>query len=36
MLFLVDSMIGNVARKLQLPGYDSEYDSDFGDLKYLK
>lgn len=36
MLFLVDSMLGNVARELQSLGYDSEYDSDFGDLKYLK
>jgi uncharacterized protein with PIN domain len=36
MLFLVDSMLGNVARKLQLLGYDSEYDSDFGDLKILE
>ena len=36
MLFLVDSMLGNVARKLQLLGYDTEYKSDIGDLKLLE
>jgi uncharacterized protein with PIN domain len=29
-------MFGNVARKLQLLGYDSKYDSDFGDSKILE
>lgn len=36
MLFLVDSMLGNVARKLQLLGYDSKYDSDIEDLKIIE
>ena len=36
MLFLVDSMLGNVARKLQLLGYDTEYYSDIKDLKLLE
>jgi uncharacterized protein with PIN domain len=29
-------MLGNVARKLQLLGYDTEYYSDIGDLKLLE
>ena len=36
MLFLVDSMLGNVARKLQLFGYDSKYDSGIDDLKIIE
>ena len=36
MLFLVDSMLGNVARKLQLLGYDSKYDSGIGDSKIIE
>jgi len=36
MLFLVDGMLGNIARKLQLLGYDSEYLSDVDDLKLIK
>jgi uncharacterized protein with PIN domain len=36
LLFLVDSMLGNVAKKLQLLGYDTEYKSDFQDLKLLE
>lgn len=36
MLFLVDSMLGNIARKLQLLGYDSEYYSDIDDLKLIQ
>lgn len=36
MLFLVDSMLGNVAKKLQLLGYDTEYKSDYDDLKLLE
>lgn len=35
MLFLVDAMLGNVARKLQLLGFDSEY-SDIDDLKLIE
>jgi len=33
LLFLVDSMLGNIAKKLQLLGYDSEYYSNIDDLK---
>lgn len=36
MLFLVDSMLGNVARKLQLLGYDSKYDSNISDSKIIE
>ena len=35
-MFLVDSMIGNVAKKLRLFGYDTIYKSDFDDLKLLE
>lgn len=36
MLFLVDAMLGNVARKLQLFGFDSEYKSNIEDLELIK
>ncbi len=36
MLFLVDAMLGNVARKLRLFGFDSEYFSDIDDLKLIE
>jgi len=36
MLFLVDAMLGNIAKKLQLFGFDSEYFSDIDDSKLIK
>jgi len=36
LLFLVDAMLGNVARKLQLFGFDSEYKSNIDDLELIK
>jgi hypothetical protein len=36
MLFLVDGMLGNVAKKLLLFGYDTEYFSDMDDLELIK
>lgn len=36
MLFLVDGMLGNVARKLQLFGFDSEYHSDMDDFELIE
>jgi uncharacterized protein with PIN domain len=36
MLFLVDGMLGNVAKKLLLLGYDTEYFSDMNDLKLIQ
>lgn len=36
MLFLVDAMLGNVARKLQLFGFDSEYKSNIEDFELIK
>ncbi len=30
-IFFVDAMLGNVAKKLRLFGYDSEYSSDIND-----
>jgi len=36
LLFLIDAMLGNIARKLQLLGYDSEYHSDIDDLKLIE
>ena len=36
LLFLVDAMLGNIARKLQLLGFDSEYHSDIDDLKLIE
>ncbi|MFB5620074.1 MAG: Mut7-C RNAse domain-containing protein [Nitrosopumilus sp.] len=36
MLFLVDAMLGNVARKLQLIGFDSEYKSNIDDLQLIE
>jgi len=34
--FFVDSMLGNIARKLRLLGYDSQYFSDIDDEKLIK
>jgi len=36
MLFLVDGMLGNIAKKLRLFGFDSEYFSDIDDSKLIK
>ena len=36
MLFLVDSMLGNIAKKLRLFGFDSEYFSDIDDLELIE
>jgi len=36
MLFIVDAMLGNVARKLRLLGFDSTYFSDIDDSDLLK
>ena len=36
MLFLVDAMLGNIAKKLRLLGYDSEYFSDIDDSKLIE
>jgi len=36
MLFLVDAMLGNVAKKLRLFGFDSEYFSDIDDSKLIE
>jgi len=36
MLFFVDAMLGNIAKKLRLLGFDSEYFSDIDDLKLLE
>ena len=36
MLFLVDGMLGNVAKKLRLLGYDAEYFSNIDDLKLVQ
>jgi uncharacterized protein with PIN domain len=33
--FFVDAMLGNIARKLRLLGYDSQYFSDIGDEKLI-
>lgn len=35
MLFLADAMLGNVAKKLRLLGYDTEYFSDIDDSKLI-
>lgn len=35
MLFLADAMLGNVAKKLRLLGYDAEYFSDIDDSKLI-
>jgi len=35
MLFLVDAMLGNIAKKLRLLGFDSEYVSDIDDFKLI-
>jgi len=34
-LFFVDAMLGNIARKLRLLGYDSQYFSDIDDEKLI-
>jgi len=36
MLFFVDAMLGNIAKKLRLLGFDSEYSSDVGDSELLE
>jgi len=36
MLFLVDGMLGNIAKKLRLFGIDSEYFSDIDDSKLIE
>lgn len=36
MLFLVDAMLGNIAKKLRLLGFDSEYLSDIDDSELIK
>jgi len=36
MLFLVDAMLGNMAKKLRLLGFDSEYVSDIDDSKLIE
>ena len=36
LLFLVDAMLGNISKKLQLLGYDSEYHSDIDDLELIE
>ncbi|MCV0410133.1 Mut7-C RNAse domain-containing protein [Nitrosopumilus sp.] len=36
MLFFVDAMLGNIARKLRLFGYDTEYFSDIEDHELLE
>jgi len=36
MLFLIDAMLGNIARKLQLLGFDSAYLSNIDDLKLIE
>ncbi len=36
MLFLVDAMLGNIAKKLRLFGFDSEYVSDIDDSKLIE
>ncbi|NJK78008.1 MAG: hypothetical protein HC944_03825 [Nanoarchaeota archaeon] len=34
-MFFVDAMLGNIARKLRLLGYDSKYFSDINDTKLI-
>lgn len=36
MLFIVDAMLGNIAKKLRLLGFDSTYFSDIGDSDLLE
>ena len=36
MLFLVDAMLGNIAKKLRLFGFDSKYFSDIDDSKLIE
>ena len=36
MLFFVDAMLGNIAKKLRLLGFDSEYFSDIDDSEFLE
>ena len=35
-IFIVDAMLGNLAKKLRLFGYDSEYFSSIEDEKLIK
>lgn len=35
-IFFVDAMLGNIARKLRLLGYDTKYFSDINDEKLIK
>ena len=35
-IFFVDAMLGNIARKLRLMGYDSRYLADIGDDELIK
>ena len=34
--FYVDAMLGNIARKLRLMGYDTAYSSDIDDIDLIK
>ena len=36
MLFLVDAMLGNIAKKLRVLGFDAEYFSDIDDSKLIE
>ena len=36
MLFLVDAMLGNMAKKLRVLGFDSEYFSNIDDSKLIE
>ena len=36
MIFLVDAMLGHIARRLRLLGFDSEYFSDISDSELIK
>ena len=36
MIFFVDAMLGNIARKLRLLGFDSEYFSDISDSELIE
>ena len=36
MLFLVDAMLGNIAKKLRILGFDSEYFSDIDDSELIQ
>ena len=36
MLFIVDAMLGNIAKKLRLLGFDAEYFSDIDDSQLVE